>query len=135
MDNNTRKKSVVDEVGKRLKKITSVPRREDSGVMRRAEDSGVMRRKEDSGVMKRSQDSGMMRGAVARRRESDGFQDAESYDWFFGALFFVFIVFILSPGVLLTIPPGRGKLLMSGSTSILAAFVHAVLLVTLLSFI
>ena len=43
-----------------------------------------------------------------------------------GALFFV-----LSPGVLLTIPPGRGGLFCSGQTSLLAALVHAVVFVAI----
>ncbi len=32
----------------------------------------------------------------------------------------------LSPGVLLTIPPGKGPLFVSGKTSLVAVFVHAV---------
>jgi CDP-diglyceride synthetase len=39
------------------------------------------------------------------------------------------IFFLLSPGVLLTIPPGSKGLFMSGQTSILAAAVHAVVFV------
>jgi hypothetical protein len=37
----------------------------------------------------------------------------------------VVLFFLLSPGVLLTIPPMSGGLFMSGQTSILAAAVHA----------
>ena len=37
----------------------------------------------------------------------------------------VILFFLLSPGVLLTIPPMSGGLFMSGQTSILAAAVHA----------
>ncbi len=33
---------------------------------------------------------------------------------------------VLSPGVLLTIPPGKGPLLVSGKTSLVAVLVHAV---------
>ena len=35
------------------------------------------------------------------------------------------LFFVLSPGVLLTIPPVGKKLFMSGQTSVLSAFVHA----------
>jgi hypothetical protein len=44
--------------------------------------------------------------------------------WLCGLLFFV-----LSPGVLLTIPAGSKGLFMSGQTSIAAAAVHAVVFV------
>jgi ascorbate-specific PTS system EIIC-type component UlaA len=39
------------------------------------------------------------------------------------------LFFLLSPGVLLTIPPGSKGLFVSGQTSILAAAVHAVVFV------
>lgn len=39
------------------------------------------------------------------------------------------IFFLLSPGVLLTIPPGSKGLFMSGQTSLIAAAVHAVVFV------
>ena len=39
------------------------------------------------------------------------------------------LFFVLSPGVLLTIPPGRGGLFLSGQTSVAAALVHAVVFV------
>jgi len=39
------------------------------------------------------------------------------------------LFFLLSPGVLLTIPPVGGKLFMSGKTSLMAAAVHAVVFV------
>ena len=39
------------------------------------------------------------------------------------------LFFVLSPGVLLTIPPGKGGLLLSGQTSVVAALVHAVVFV------
>jgi hypothetical protein len=44
--------------------------------------------------------------------------------WICGLLFFV-----LSPGVLLTIPPGSKGLFMSGQTSVVAALVHAVVFI------
>jgi len=59
----------------------------------------------------------------------------DDYDWLFGSAFLVFLIFVLSPGVLLTLPPGRGGVFMSGNTSTVAAFVHAVLIVSLLSLI
>lgn len=37
----------------------------------------------------------------------------------------VLLFFILSPGVLLTLPPGGRGVLMSGQTSMIAALVHA----------
>jgi hypothetical protein len=39
------------------------------------------------------------------------------------------LFFVLSPGVLLTIPPGSRGLFLSGQTSVLAALVHAVVFV------
>ena len=40
---------------------------------------------------------------------------------------FVIVLFIvLSPGVLLTLPPGRRGIFMSGQTSLIAVLVHAV---------
>jgi hypothetical protein len=39
------------------------------------------------------------------------------------------LFFLLSPGVLLTIPPGSRGLFVSGQTSVLAAAVHAVVFV------
>lgn len=51
-------------------------------------------------------------------------------NWFaLAALFFV-----LSPGVLLTIPPGPKGLFRSGQTSVAAALVHALVFVLVLSF-
>jgi len=44
-------------------------------------------------------------------------------------LFCGFLFFILSPGVLLTLPPGSKGIFMSCQTSILAAAVHAVVFV------
>lgn len=48
--------------------------------------------------------------------------------WWFKALLF----FLLSPGVLLTIPAGSRGLWMSGQTSVAAAAVHAVVFVAAL---
>jgi len=42
--------------------------------------------------------------------------------WWISAILF----FVLSPGVLLTLPPGGRGIIMSGQTSVLAALVHAV---------
>jgi len=44
------------------------------------------------------------------------------------------LFFLLSPGVLLTIPPRSGGLFMSGQTSLLAAAVHALVYVVVLRF-
>jgi hypothetical protein len=49
-------------------------------------------------------------------------------------LFVATLLFVLlSPGVLLTIPPIGGKLFMSGKTSLIAVLVHAVVFYVLLS--
>jgi len=42
------------------------------------------------------------------------------------------LFFILSPGVLLTIPPIGKKIWMSGMTSIYAAIIHAILFATII---
>ena len=41
----------------------------------------------------------------------------------------------LSPGVLVTIPPGKGPLFVSGKTSLVAVFVHAVVFYLALYFL
>ncbi len=46
----------------------------------------------------------------------------------------VLLFFLLSPGVLLTIPPAGRGLFMSGQTSILAAFVHALVFAFVLAY-
>jgi hypothetical protein len=76
---------------------------------------------------------GQRKTGAAYPAEEEGFEDEDSSDWFYGFIFLVFLVFILSPGVLLTIPPGRGGLFMSGKTSIIAALVHALILATIAS--
>ena len=49
-------------------------------------------------------------------------------------LFLATVLFVLlSPGVLLTLPPVGGKILMSGKTSLIAVLVHAVVFYVLLS--
>jgi hypothetical protein len=73
--------------------------------------------------------------ATAPRRAAtlESFEDAsDNYYLFFGLIFLVLLIFALSPGVLLTLPPGRGGIWMSGNTSTAAAFVHALLLVAVL---
>ena len=42
------------------------------------------------------------------------------------------LFFLLSPGVLLTLPPVGKKIWMSGETSVIAAFVHAIVFAGLL---
>lgn len=50
-------------------------------------------------------------------------------------LFLATVLFVLlSPGVLLTLPPVGPKIFMSGKTSLLAVLVHAVVFYILLSF-
>jgi hypothetical protein len=70
------------------------------------------------------------RPAMGRNRGpySEAFEIESESDWLWGTLFLVFLLFVLSPGVLLTLPPGRGRIFMSGNTSIAAALVHAVLI-------
>jgi hypothetical protein len=41
----------------------------------------------------------------------------------------------LSPGVLLTLPPGRGPVFASGKTSLVAVFVHAVVFYLAMTFL
>ena len=49
-------------------------------------------------------------------------------------MFVAVILFVLlSPGLLLTIPPVGSKIFMSGKTSVLAILVHAVIFATLLA--
>jgi hypothetical protein len=68
-----------------------------------------------------------------RRSRREGFEAEGESDWLYGSMFFVLLIFALSPGVLLTIPPARGGIFMSGATSTMAAFVHAVLLVAIIN--
>jgi hypothetical protein len=49
-------------------------------------------------------------------------------------LYAVLLFIVLSPGVLLTLPPVGKKIFMSGKTSLLAVVVHAVVFYLLLSF-
>ena len=42
---------------------------------------------------------------------------------------------VLSPGVLLTIPPGKGPLFASGKTSLVAVFVHAAVFYLAMTFL
>ncbi len=73
------------------------------------------------------------RAEPTRRDTLESFEDAsDNYYLFFGLIFLVLLIFALSPGVLLTLPPGRGGIWMSGNTSTAAAFVHALLLVAVL---
>lgn len=78
-------------------------------------------------------------GADRRKGDSKGrekFEDVyDASDFVVGIVILIFIFFVFSPGVLLTIPPGRGGLWMSCTTSLTAAFVHAALLVAFLAFI
>jgi hypothetical protein len=46
----------------------------------------------------------------------------------------ILLFFLLSPGVLLTLPPVGGGVFMSGRTSILAAAVHAVVFALVLAY-
>jgi hypothetical protein len=68
--------------------------------------------------------------ARGRNREpyAEAFDGESTSDWLWGTLFLVVLLFVLSPGVLITLPPGRGGLFMSGNTSLIAALVHAVLI-------
>ena len=50
--------------------------------------------------------------------------------WLLQAILF----FVLSPGVLLTLPPGSKGVFMSCQTSVLAALVHAVVFVIVLHY-
>jgi len=75
----------------------------------------------------------LMSTSGSRRHSREGFEDATDPSFLFvGLLFLVLLVFALSPGVLLTLPPGRGGIFMSGTTSTLAALVHAFVIVFIL---
>lgn len=47
-------------------------------------------------------------------------------------VYLAILFFVLSPGVLLTLPPVGKKIWMSGQTSCMAAFVHAIVFVGVL---
>jgi hypothetical protein len=112
------KKSVSQEMGARVKDVVGL--REGRRGMR--EERRGMR--EERRAMREER----------RGTREEGFETAEDSDWLYGSFFFVLLIFALSPGVLLTIPPTRGGIFMSGATSTMAAFVHAVLLVAILNF-
>ena len=63
----------------------------------------------------------------------EGFSGSNS-DWILGTIFVTLFIFVLSPGVFLTLPPVRGKIWMSGQTSCVSAFVHALLIALLFNF-
>jgi hypothetical protein len=71
----------------------------------------------------------------ARRASRENFENESSSDWFWGSLLLVALLFVLSPGVLLTLPPGAGGVWMSGKTSVAAALVHAVLIAVIFNYI
>ena len=75
-------------------------------------------------------------GKLNRQGRREGFQvDEEPSSWLWGTLFLIAIIFALSPGVLLTLPPGKGGVWMSGNTSTTAAFVHATLIALIFNYI
>ncbi len=71
----------------------------------------------------------------ARRASRENFENESSSDWLWGSLLLVAILFVLSPGVLLTLPPVGGSVWMSGKTSVAAALVHAVLIAVIFNYI
>ena len=111
-------KSIIHDAGARVKKIFGVRNlsREEREERREIRGSRRSMRRQNDGF-------------------EDGFEDVSDLDWLFGLIFLVLIIVALSPGILVTIPPGRGGLFMSGNTSTVAAFVHAVLLIVLLNFL
>jgi len=66
--------------------------------------------------------------------KKEGFQ-VRSENSIVGSLFLLLLLFVLSPGVLLTLPPGKGGIFRSGQTSYAAAFIHALLVVVIFNFI
>jgi len=69
------------------------------------------------------------------RYNSDGEAFIGSDSSIVGNLFLLVLLFVLSPGVLLTLPPGKGGIFLSRQTSYTAAFVHALLVVFIINFI
>jgi len=116
-------RSIVHATGVRVKSVLGKVGREGGDRERR---EGGDRERREGGKEREG-------GDRERRGRREGFEDEDSSDWLYGFLFFVLITFILSPGVLLTIPPGRGGLFMSRNTSIIAALVHALIIVLITS--
>jgi len=64
----------------------------------------------------------------------EGFEEDE-YIPVYGNIFLLILIFLISPGVLFTIPAGKGGIFMSRQTSLAAAFVHALVLVVIFNYI
>jgi hypothetical protein len=133
-----RGKSVAEYTGERIKKFTEKPMK--------VEKRTVERRSLDKNQFERRTDDGNRRTLNRGARRVEGYEDDdyEEYEegvqmsysaWIIGTFFLALIIFILSPGVVLTIPPTKGGIFMSGNTSKVSAFVHAVIIALLLNYI
>ena len=133
------RRSVTEEIGERIKSFTKSSPRPEKKIR-------VEGRRLDKNQFEKRHDKGVRLTMNRRERSVEGYEDDEYDDeegfqtdstasWIVGTVFLTLIIFVLSPGVLLTIPPTKGGIFMSGNTSKTAAFVHALLIVLLLHFI
>ena len=128
MNRYRRNHSVAAEVGKKLKTFANL-----SPERREAKKAIRMARKE---MRERFTDSENMDDDVEEYMDEDmeeGFESSNN-DWILGTIFVTLFIFVLSPGVFLTLPPVRGRIWMSGQTSCVSAFVHALLIALLFNF-
>ena len=116
--------TVASLVGKKIKGRGGREGREEH------EERGMMRGgREQRGSKNRGDE-----GRDHRRKYAEAFDIESETDWLWGTIFLVALLFVLSPGVLLTLPPGRGRIFMSGNTSTIAALVHAVLITLIFNY-
>ena len=133
-------RGVAEKVGARTREILGVKggRRGDHGEKEGRESRRERQASRDEREENQSERNSLRRPASygsRRRNQRDGFEVYSPIDWLIGILLLTLVIFAFSPGVLFTIPPGRGKLWMSGLTSIPAALVHAVILVFVVEYI
>lgn len=99
------------------------------------ESRGRGRIEREGGTRSRMEHEGGMRGRKTGLKHIEDFQTQSRTDWLWGTIFIIVVIFLLSPGVLLTLPPGVGNVFMSGNTSRTAAFVHACLIALFFNYI
>jgi hypothetical protein len=121
--------SVVSVVGKKIKKVGGDRQERHAEREERRAEHREEREERRGGYARHGSAMGRNRGRYAEAFEGDS-----DSDWLWGTFFLVGLLFVLSPGVLITLPPGRGGLFMSGNTSLIAALVHAVLIVIVFNY-